>query len=167
MIDKSLSGKTALVTGCGRGIGKAIAKTLAQAGADVVINDIDLGTAENLAKYIEDLGGKVLVCCGSVGVRQDVDAIFSRIKKEFNGLDILVNNAGITRDKMLLQMSDQEWDQVMDVNLKGVFYCIRAAASMMKEQGSGRIVNLTSVTPPLPETWGRSTMAHPRPGLSV
>jgi 3-oxoacyl-(acyl-carrier-protein) reductase len=146
MTDKSLSGKTALVTGCGRGIGKAIAKTLAQAGADIVINDIDLGTAENLAKDIEDLGGKVLVCCGSVGVRRDVDAIFSRIEQKFSHLDILVNNAGITRDKMLLQMSDQEWDQVMDVNLKGVFYCIRAAAAMMKEQGAGRIVNLTSVT---------------------
>jgi len=146
MTKKSLSGKTALVTGCGRGIGKAIAKTLAQAGADIVINDVDLDAAEKLAKDIESLGGKVLVCCGSVGVIQDVNAMFSKIKSEFKYLDILVNNAGITRDNMLLQMTDQEWGQVMDVNLKGVFYCIRAAAAMMKEQDSGRIVNLSSVT---------------------
>ena len=146
MTSNSLSGKTALVTGCGRGSGKAIAKTLAQAGVDIVINDIDTGAAENLAKDIESLGGKVIVYCGSVGVIQDVDAMFSKIKKEFKHLDILVNNAGITRDNMLLQMTDLEWDQVLDVNLKGVFYCSRAAAAMMKEQGSGRIVNLTSVT---------------------
>ena len=146
MTNNSLSGKTALVTGCGRGIGKAIATTLAQAGADIVINDIDLDAAENLAKDIESLGRKVLVCCGSVGAMPDVEAMFTKIKEEFSHLDILVNNAGITRDNMLLQMSDQEWDLVMDINLKGVFYCIRAAAAMMKEQGFGRIVNLASVT---------------------
>ena len=146
MTNNSLSGKTALVTGCGRGIGKAIAKTLAKEGADIVVNDIDLDTAEKLAKDIGGFGGRVLVCCGSVGVMQDVTAMFSKIKKEFNRLDILVNNAGITRDNMLLQMTDQEWDQVLDVNLKGVFYCIREAAVMMKEQGCGRIVNLSSVT---------------------
>ncbi|MEA1923444.1 MAG: 3-oxoacyl-ACP reductase FabG [Pseudomonadota bacterium] len=146
MTNKSLSGKAALVTGCGRGIGKAIAKTLAQAGADIVINDIDLDAAENLARELESLGRKSLVCCGSVAELQDVEAMFAKIKKEFNGLDILVNNAGITRDNMLVQMTDQEWDLVMDINLKGVFYCIRAAAAMMKEQGFGKIVNLTSVT---------------------
>ena len=146
MTNNSLSGKTALVTGCGRGIGKAIALTLAQAGADIVINDIDLDAAENLAKEIDSLGRKSLVCCGSVAELQDVEAMFAKIKNEFKQLDILVNNAGITRDNMLLQMTDQEWDQVIDINLKGVFYCLRAAAAMMKEQGSGRIVNLTSVT---------------------
>ncbi len=146
MTKKSLSGKTALVTGCGRGIGKAIAKVLAQEGADIVVNDIDLDSAASLAKEISNLGRRVLVCCGSVGVIGDVTDMFSKIKKEFKHLDILVNNAGITRDNMLLQMTDQEWDQVMDVNLKGVFYCIREAAAIMKEQGFGRIVNLTSVT---------------------
>lgn len=141
-----LSGKTALVTGCGRGIGRAVATTLAQAGADIVINDIDQEMAEKLAVEIENIGQKVLVCCGSVGVMSEVDAMFAKINDNFSSLDVLVNNAGITRDNMLLQMTDQEWDQVMDVNLKGVFYCIRAAAAMMKEQGAGRIVNLTSVT---------------------
>ena len=135
MTNNLLSGKVALVTGCGRGIGKAIAKTLAKEGADIVVNDIDLAAVENLAKDIGNLGGRALVHCGSVGVRPDVTAMFSKIKEEFGRLDILVNNAGITRDNMLLQMTDQEWDQVLDVNLKGVFYCIREAAAMMKEQG--------------------------------
>ena len=135
MTKNSLSGKIALVTGCGRGIGKAIAMTLAREGADIVVNDIDPEAAENLAKDIISLGRRVLVHCGSVALKQDVTAMFSKIEKEFNHLDILVNNAGITRDNMLLQMTDQEWDQVLDVNLKGVFYCIREAAAMMKEQG--------------------------------
>ena len=111
-----------------------------------IIADIDLDAAENLATEVADLGRRVLIHCGSIGVIEDVAAMFSKIKKEFKHLDILVNNAGITKDNMLLKMTDQEWDQVMDVNLKGVFYCIRAAAAMMKEQGDGRIVNLTSVT---------------------
>ncbi|RLB70262.1 MAG: beta-ketoacyl-ACP reductase [Deltaproteobacteria bacterium] len=146
MTNNLLSGKTALITGCGRGIGKAIALTLARAGADIVVNDIDQETAENLAAEITGLGRKVLICCGSVGSRADIDAIFTKIKDEFEHLDILVNNAGITRDNMLMKMTDQEWDQVMDVNLKGVFYCTRAAAEMMKEQAYGKVVNLTSVT---------------------
>ena len=145
MISDLLSGKNALVTGCGRGIGKAIALTLARAGADIVVNDIDHNTAQDLAGEITALGRKALVCCGSVGSRPDVDGMFAEIKKEFGRLDILVNNAGITRDNLIAKMTDQEWDQVMDVNLKGVFYCIRAAAEMMKEQAYGKIVNLTSV----------------------
>ncbi|MCK5681394.1 3-oxoacyl-ACP reductase FabG [bacterium] len=146
MTNSLLSGKTALVTGCGRGIGKAIALTLARAGADIVVNDIDQDTTENLAQEISDLGRKTLICCGSVGLKTDVETMFAEIKDEFKHLDILVNNAGITRDNMLTKMTDQEWDQVMDVNLKGVFFCIRAAAEMMKEQAYGKIVNLTSVT---------------------
>ena len=146
MTNNLLSDKTALVTGCGRGIGNAVAKTLAQAGANIVVNDIDRNTAENLAEELRDLGRKALVCCGSVSSLPEVEAMFTEINNEFGCLDILVNNAGITRDNMLLSMSDQEWDQVMEVNLKGVFYCTRAAAAMMKEQAYGKIVNLTSVT---------------------
>ncbi len=146
MTKSLLSDRTALITGCGRGIGKAIALTLARAGADIIVNDIDPETAENLAGEITGLGRKALICCGSVGSGADVDAIFARIKDEFKHLDILVNNAGITRDNMLTKMTDQEWDQVMDVNLKGVFYCTRAAAEIMRDQVYGRIVNLTSVT---------------------
>ncbi len=146
MTNDLLSGRTALVTGCGRGIGKAIALTLARAGVDIVVNDIEQATAENLAAEIAELGRKVLICGGSVSHRSDVDAMFAKIKDEFEHLDILVNNAGITRDNILMKMTDQEWDQVMDVNLKGVFYCTRAAAEMMKEQAYGKIVNLTSVT---------------------
>jgi len=146
MTNNLLSGKTALITGCGRGIGKAIALTLARAGADIVVNDIDQNTAENLAGEITGLGRKALICCGSVGLKTDVEAMFAKIKDEFGHLDILINNAGITRDNMLMKMTDQEWDQVMDINLKGVFYCTRAAAEMMKDKAYGKIVNLTSVT---------------------
>jgi len=141
-----LSGKNALVTGCGRGIGRAVALALARVGADIVVNDIDQNAAAELAEEIRGLGRKALVCCGSVGSRPDVDGMFAAIKEEFGHLDILVNNAGITRDNMLTGMSDQEWEQVMEVNLTGVFYCMRAAAAMMKEQAYGRIVSLTSVT---------------------
>ena len=146
MVSNLFSGRTALITGCGRGIGKAIALTLARTGADIIVNDIDQNTVENLAGEIAGLGRKALIFCGSVGSRTDVDAMFTKIKDEFEHLDILVNNAGITRDNMLIKMTDQEWDQVMDVNLKGLFYCTRAAAEMMKEQAYGKIINLTSVT---------------------
>jgi 3-oxoacyl-(acyl-carrier-protein) reductase len=146
MKNNLLSGRTALITGCGRGIGKAIALTLARFGADIVINDIDQKTAENLAEEISALGRKALTCCGSVGLKTDVEAMFAKIKDEFGHLDILINNAGITRDNMLMKMTDQEWDQVMDINLKGVFYCTRSAAEMMKDKAYGKIVNLTSVT---------------------
>ena len=145
MHNSLLSGKTALITGCGRGIGKAIALTLARAGADIVVNDIDRNTARELAGEITELGRKALVCYGSVGSGAEVEKMFAEIKKEFRRLDILVNNAGIPRDNMIAKMTDSDWDQVMDVNLKGVFYCMRAAAEMMKVPAYGRIVSLTSV----------------------
>lgn len=141
-----LSGKVALVTGCGRGIGKAIALTLARSGADIVVNDIDTESAEKLAEEIKTLGREVLVCCGSVSDRQAVNNIFKTVVETFAHLDILVNNAGITRDNMLLRMTDEEWCQVLDINLNGVFYCTQAAVKLMKKQQYGRIVNLTSVT---------------------
>ena len=144
--DNSLTGKIALVTGCGRGIGRAIALHLAEAGAGIVINDIDAEAAERLAAEISGPGRQVLVCCGSVGERAAVDEMFSRIAAEFKRLDILVNNAGITRDNFLLKMSDEEWEQVLRVNLTGAFSCTRAAAALMQEGDGGRIISLTSVT---------------------
>lgn len=145
MTHYSLSGKTALVTGCGRGIGRTIALTLAKDGADIVLNDIDRESLEVLALEIRALGRRALVHAGSIGIRQEVDTLFSSLKETFGRLDILVNNAGITRDNLLLKMTDQDWDQVMDINLKGVFFCSRQAAALMKEQNYGKIVNLTSV----------------------
>ncbi|MFH1154371.1 MAG: 3-oxoacyl-[acyl-carrier-protein] reductase [Pseudomonadota bacterium] len=141
----SLTGKTALVTGAGRGIGKAVAKRLAQDGAHVVLNDIDSKAVEALAQELAVPGRKILALGGSVGVAGDVKALFSSVEKESGGLDILVNNAGITRDNMLLKMTDKDWDEVMDINLKSVFFCCREAAALMKDQGHGRIINLTSV----------------------
>ncbi len=140
-----LAGKIALVTGCGRGIGRAVALALARAGAGIVVNDIAAGSLEELAGEIRALGRPALTCVGSVGERAAVDEMFARVAAEFKGLDILVNNAGITRDNFLLKMSDQEWEQVLNVNLTGAFYCTRAAAAMMAGKG-GRIINLASVT---------------------
>ncbi len=145
MIQNALSGKTALVTGCGRGIGEAIATTLARGGADIILNDIARDALEILDQKIRSSGRKTMVHSGDISVRQDVEALFSGVKKRFGRLDILVNNAGITRDNMLLKMTDQEWDQVIDINLKGVFFCTQQAAALMKEHKYGRIVNLTSV----------------------
>ncbi|MCF6246705.1 MAG: 3-oxoacyl-[acyl-carrier-protein] reductase [Desulfobacula sp.] len=146
MTNNCLSGKTALVTGCGRGIGKAIAMTLSNAGADIILNDIDKEAVGLLSEQINATGRRTVIHTGSIGLKKDVEKLFSIARKEFHHLDILVNNAGITRDNMLLKMTDQEWDQVIDINLKGVFYCTRQAAAMMKDQTYGRIINLTSVS---------------------
>lgn len=135
-----------MVTGCGRGIGKAIALNLAAAGANIILNDIDTDAVTLVEKEIIALGRKAFIHIGSIGKKKDVENLFGIAKKQFDRLDILVNNAGITRDNMLLKMTDQEWDQVIDINLKGVFYCTQKAAAIMKDQEYGRIVNLTSVS---------------------
>lgn len=146
VLQNNMEGQTALVTGCGRGIGKAIAKQLAQRGADLVINDVDPSALEALSQEMKGLGKNVLAHCASIADIKAVKDLFGQIKQKSNRLDILVNNAGITRDSLLLKMTDQEWDQVVDVNLKGAFYCTREAAGLMKEQMYGRIVNLSSET---------------------
>lgn len=146
MEPNSLLGKTALITGCGRGIGKAIAVTLAEYGVDIILNDISKETVEYLSKRINALGRKTLVHEGSVSNIQNVKELFSKTKKEFKRLDILVNNAGITRDNLLEKINSEDWDEVMKVNLKGTFYCTQQAVNIMKEQSSGKIINLTSVT---------------------
>lgn len=135
-----------MVTGCGRGIGKAIALNLAAAGANIILNDIDTDAVTLVEKEITALGRKAFIHIGSIGEKKDVENLFGIAKEQFDRLDILVNNAGITRDNMLLKMTDQEWDQVIDINLKGVFYCTQKAAAIMKDQEYGRIVNLTSVS---------------------
>lgn len=160
----SFKGKTALVTGCGRGIGKAVALTLAENGADIILNDVDQESIEALAGEIEGMGRTTLAHCGSISDKGDVEALFNQISDTFGRLDILVNNAGITRDNMLMKMSDEEWDQVMEVNLKGVFLCTRRAATLMSEQNYGRIVNLTSVTA-LTGNMGQSNYAASKAGV--
>lgn len=137
--------KVALVTGSGRGLGKAIALKLAAEGIDIVVNDMDAMTAMETADEIRGMGRKVLVSGANVADPLQVEEMFEDISECFGRLDILVNNAGITRDSTFLKMTSEQWKQVLDINLTGVFNCTKPAAVMMKNAGSGRIVNLSSI----------------------
>jgi 3-oxoacyl-(acyl-carrier-protein) reductase len=137
--------KVALVTGSGRGLGKAIALKLASEGIDIVVNDMDARTAMETADEIRVLGRKVLVSGANIADAVQVEEMFEDISECFGRLDILVNNAGITRDSTFLKMTSEQWQQVLDINLTGVFNCTKPAAIMMKNAGSGRIVNLSSI----------------------
>ena len=142
----SRDSQVALVTGAGRGIGQAIAVILAKEGSDIIVNDVDSGSAEQTAEIIHSVGVKTLVSGANIVERHEVQTMFDSIKNQFGRLDILVNNAGITRDNLLVKMSEEEWDQVMAVNLKGVFNCTQFAAKMMVEQNAGKIVNVSSAS---------------------
>lgn len=141
----SLQSKVALITGSGRGLGKAMALLLANEGADIIINDVNLEDAKTTAKEIEALGRRTMVSIASVTNREQVAQMFEEIKEKFGRLDILVNNAGITRDAIFLKMTEEQWDTVIDVNLKGIFNCTQFAAAMMKTQNYGKIVSMASV----------------------
>ena len=141
-----LDKKVALVTGSGRGIGKAIAIMLAKAGADIIVNDMDSDSAAKTAGEIISIGRKSLVSVANVAVRTEVESMFEAIKEQFGRLDILVNNAGITRDSLFVKMTEEQWDQVLAVNLKGVFNCTQLAVKMMSEQKSGKIVSVSSAS---------------------
>ena len=141
-----LKGKVAIVTGSGRGIGKAIALKLAENGADIVINDIPGSDyADDTKKEIEALGVRAIVVRGDVRNQEDVEKLVDTTVKTFGRLDILVNNAGITRDGLMIRMSEEDWDMVLDINLKGAFNCIKAAVRPMMKQRSGSIINIASV----------------------
>ena len=139
-----LTGKVALVTGSGRGIGKAIAKKLAEAGASIIINDVS-DISESTAQEIITNGKPSLFIKANVSLSADVNSMMEQIVRTYGKLDILVNNAGISRDQITLRMSDEEWDSVMNVNLKSVFVCTRAALKYMMKQRYGRIVNISSI----------------------
>jgi len=143
-----LEGQTALVTGAGRagkGIGRSIALRLAAEGAKIVIADFVQDAADSVAKEVEAMGGEALAVYGSVSSPADVEQMVQAAVDKFGRIDILVNNAGITRDNLLLRMSEDEWDMVLDTNLKGVFNCTRAVARLMMRERRGKIVNMASV----------------------
>ena len=141
-----LKGKVAVVTGAGRGIGKAIAVKLAENGADIVINDVPGSDyADDTKKEIEALGVRAIVVRGDVRNPADVEETVNAAKDTFGGIDIWVNNAGVTRDGLMLRMSEDDWDLVMDVNLKGAFNCIKAVSKVMMKKRSGSIINIASV----------------------
>ena len=140
-----LDGKTAVVTGAARGIGKEIACSLAKEGANVVVSDVDLEHAEQTAAQIRKMGRKALVIKADVSVPEEAANIVEETIDKLESLDILINNAGITRDNFILRMKNEDWDKVLGVNLKGTFNCIKAAAKIMLKQRKGRIVNMASI----------------------
>ncbi len=140
-----LTGKVALVTGAAQGIGRAIALLLARNGADIVVSDINLEKAEETAKEVRAIGPKAMAVKVDVANLSDVDRMVAGILEKLAKIDILVNNAGITRDKLILRMTEEDWDAVLGVNLKGTFNCTKAVVRHMAKQRSGKIVNIASV----------------------
>lgn len=141
----SLQDQVALITGSGRGLGASTAVQLAQMGANLVINDINEASAKSVAEAIEKLGRKALVSTHDISDYSKANILANEIKTKFGRIDILINNAGITRDSMLHKLTEEKWDEVIRVNLKGPFNIGQACAKMMMEQKYGRIVNLASV----------------------
>jgi 3-oxoacyl-[acyl-carrier protein] reductase len=134
-----------LVTGGARGIGKAIAENFAKKGAQLVIADISLSSAEETAKELSATGVRTLALRLDVSKSAEVTAAFEKIIKEFGRIDVVINNAGITKDGLILRMKEEDWDAVININLKGVFLCSKEAVKFMVKQRYGRIINIASV----------------------
>ncbi len=143
MID--LKGKAAVVTGSGRGIGKAIAIKLALLGASVVISDVNEDDAKEAAKEIRSFGDKAIAVTANVSEEADAQRLIQSCVDEYGSMDILVNNAGITRDTLLIRMKKEQWDAVLNVNLTGTFLCSQAAFKVMMKQKKGSIINIASI----------------------
>jgi 3-oxoacyl-[acyl-carrier protein] reductase len=141
---KPLAGRVAMVTGGTRGIGLAIARLLADDGASVVVSGRDPGRLESAAKELEALGASVLAVAADAAKREDADGLVEAARERFGRIDVLVNNAGITRDQLLVRMKDDDWDTVMETNLRGVFLMTRAVGKVMMRQKSGRMINISS-----------------------
>ncbi|HYR53163.1 MAG TPA: 3-oxoacyl-[acyl-carrier-protein] reductase [Candidatus Dormibacteraeota bacterium] len=137
--------RVAVVTGGGKGIGHAVASRLACGGAKVVISGRDEKALQAACQEIRSSGGEAIAVVADVAKPDDADALCARTLEAFGRADILVNNAGITRDNLIVRMSEEDWDQVVDTNLKGTFLCIRAFTRPMMKQRYGRIVNVSSV----------------------
>jgi NAD(P)-dependent dehydrogenase (short-subunit alcohol dehydrogenase family) len=146
MADKPLLGQVAVVTGAAKRIGRSIALRLAADGADVAINYMTSQTeAQALAREIEGMGRRALAVEGDVAQRKDVENIFATIEVKFQRLDILVNNAGMFFAAKFEELTEEQWDRILDTNLKSQFLCAQAAAPMMKRQGRGHIINISSL----------------------
>lgn len=142
----NLDGKKALVTGASRGIGKAIAIRLATEGVSVGVNyNASEQEAAKVVDEIQSLGGKAIILKGSVADSLEVQSLIQAAEDKLGGLDILVNNAGITKDNLIMRLPEEDWDQVIDTNLKGAFLCTKAALRSMVRQRSGRIINMSSI----------------------
>lgn len=140
-----LKGQVVMVTGGARGIGCAIAESLAKKGANLVIADVSADSAGEAARELAVFGGRTLALKLDVSKAEDVARAFEDIMKEFGRIDVLVNNAGITRDGLILRMREEDWDAVININLKGVFLCSKEAVKIMMKQKYGRVINIASV----------------------
>lgn len=137
--------KVAIITGSGRGIGRAIAHTFSDEGAKVALIDIDAEQNEKVKKEIEEKGGTAACYTVNVSDAKEVEAVVKDVQRSFGSLDIVINNAGITRDAMLHKMTDEQFQEVLDVHMKGTFLFMREASHYMKEQNEGTIVNISSI----------------------
>ena len=163
--ERPLDGKIALVTGASRGIGRAVAMKLGSLGAKVGVNyRTGRKGAEELADGVRLAGGEAMILEADVSIGTQVDDMFQKLQAEFGTPDILVNNAGLTRDVLLLRMTEDDWDDVLDVNLKGAFLCTRAAARSMVRKRWGRIINMSSVVA-LSGNPGQANYAASKAGL--
>lgn len=140
-----LKDKISLVTGSARGIGREIALNFAKEGSDIVVCDVDLEAAQNTQKEIEALGRRALSFKVDVTNLKEIEDMVNLTLDKFSKIDILVNNAGITKDNLILRMSEQDWDQVLFINLKGAFNCTKVVSRYMLKSRFGRIVNIASI----------------------
>lgn len=141
-----LDGKTAIVTGASRGIGRAIALQLASEGANVVVNfSGSEQKASEVVEEIQNLGSQAIAVQANISDSDSVQQLMNATQEQFGSIDILVNNAGITRDNLLMRMKEDEWDDVINTNLKGVFLCTKAVTRQMMKQRAGRIINISSI----------------------
>ena len=145
MSEMKLKDLNVLITGAAQGIGKAIAVEMAKEGANIAIADTNIEKAETTAHEIEAMGVKGLAIKLDVSKQSEVALAFAAVIKKFGRLDILVNNAGITRDALVLRMKDDDWDTVVDINLKGTFLCSKEAVKLMTKQQYGKIISISSV----------------------
>lgn len=142
----NLTGKVALITGASRGIGKACALHLAELGARVVVNYARSSIqAEEVVSRIKEMGGQAIAVQADVTKQGEVESLVKETIKSFGGIDILINNAGITRDTLLIRMKEEDWDQVIDTNLKSVFLVTKAVSKHMMKKRQGKIINISSV----------------------
>jgi len=139
-----LKDKIAIVTGAARGIGEAVVYRFSEEGAKVILCDIDEPALKKVASNVKEINGEFLVALGDITNRNFVQTMVSNAVEKFGTLDVMVNNAAITQDAIIHKMTEEQWDRVIDVNLKGTFNCLQAAAVFMRSQGKGTIINISS-----------------------
>ena len=162
-----LDGKVAVVTGSGRGIGRAYARSLAEAGASVVINDVDGDVAETTVAEITGAGGRAVAEVVPVGGTEAAERLVQKAVDAFGGIDIMVTNAGILRDRVLWKMTDEEFDAVIETHLRGTFTCARAAATRMREQARGGRIVLVSSWAGQRGNFGQTNYAAAKAGIAA